>query len=181
MPILFCNIAWMKRYEGRDPKDPPQGGGAFIGTDGWGGEELNFVPGEDGYVYGYFETNTKDVLIERLGVAPGDEYIDDVDIVWTAPIKGHEPHVIVGWYKGARASTENSSCSTVTIRLHNIKRTRQSDIASARRSKMQSYFRCRSGRWNSEAGAAGGEELTGGMPRRVVMPMRSCSCMRPSS
>ncbi|QAB01169.1 hypothetical protein DC439_25605 (plasmid) [Agrobacterium tumefaciens] len=106
MPLLFCNISWMKHYAGRDPKDPPKGGGGFPRKQGYCGEELNFVPCDDGYVYGHFETIKgeidRKVAIEKLGVSRTDDYVDDVDIVWTAPVEGNDPRCVIGWYRHAR-------------------------------------------------------------------------------
>lgn len=106
MPLLFCNISWMQFYAGRDPKDPPKGGGDFPRKQGYCGEELNFVPCDDGYVYGHFETIKgqldRSVAIEKLGASRNEGYVDDVDIVWTAPVEGNDPRCVVGWYKHAR-------------------------------------------------------------------------------
>ncbi|ARP67213.1 MULTISPECIES: hypothetical protein [Mesorhizobium] len=106
MPLLFCNIAWMNHYAGRDPNDPPKGGGGFPVLEGFCGEELNFVACEDGYVYGHFETikgeEDRQVNIQRLGAGPEDDFLDGVDIVWTAPTQGSDPRCVVGWYRNAR-------------------------------------------------------------------------------
>ncbi|MBW9089827.1 hypothetical protein JNB91_18590 [Rhizobium wenxiniae] len=106
MPLLFCNIAWMKNYAGRDAKDPPKGGGGYVVSEGRAGEELNFVEADDGYVYGHFETIKdnvdRDVKIERLGTSTSAEFIDGVDVVWTAPVDGKDPRCVIGWYKNAR-------------------------------------------------------------------------------
>lgn len=106
MPVLFCNVSWMKEYGGRNGDDPPLGGGGFPRANGYCGEECNFVPGDDGYVYGHFETikgeADRQVRIERLGAAPSDKYVDGVDVVWTAPERGNDPRVVVGWYRDAR-------------------------------------------------------------------------------
>lgn len=100
----------MQRYAGRDPTDPPKGGGGFPRTQGYCGEELNFVPCDDGYVYGHFETIKKDidrsVAIERLGASPSEGYVDGIDIVWTAPVEGNDPRCVVGWYRDARLYRE---------------------------------------------------------------------------
>lgn len=105
MPILFCNISWMKRYAGRSLKDPPLGGGGFPVAEGYCGEECNFVPCDDGFVYGHFETikggKDRQVRIERLGASPSDDHVDGVDIVWTAPTKGNDPRTVVGWSRNA--------------------------------------------------------------------------------
>lgn len=106
MPLLFCNIAWMKNYAGRDRADPPKGGGRYVVSEGIAGEELNFVACDDGYVYGHFETIKdeldRQVKVERLGTTSGAEYADNVDVVWTAPIDGNDPRCVVGWYRDAR-------------------------------------------------------------------------------
>lgn len=104
--LLFCNIAWMKDYAGRSDKDPPLGGGAFPRSEGYCGEECNFVPCEDGYVYGHFETikgeRDRQVRIERLGASRTDDFLDGVDVVWTAPTNGKDPRAVVGWSRKAR-------------------------------------------------------------------------------
>ncbi len=110
MPLLFCNIAWMKNYAGRDPNDPPKGGGRYVVSEGRAGEELNFVEADDGYVYGHFETIKddidRDVKIERLGASTSADFIDGVDVVWTAPVDGKDPRCVVGWYENARVYRE---------------------------------------------------------------------------
>lgn len=106
MTILFCNIAWMKYYAGRTKKDPPLGGGGFPVAEGYCGEECNFVPCENGFVYGHFETIKgkidRKVRIERLGAGRSDAYVDGLDVVWTAPKQGHDPRTVVGWWRNAR-------------------------------------------------------------------------------
>jgi hypothetical protein len=105
MPLLFCNISWMKHYAGRTSKDPPLGGGGFPVAEGYCGEECNFVPCDDGFVYGHFETikGTEDrqVRIERLGAGLSDDHVAGLDIVWTAPTRGSEPRTVVGWSRNA--------------------------------------------------------------------------------
>lgn len=83
MALLFCNIAWMQFYGGRNVSDPPLGGGGFPRREGYCGEELNFVGCDDGYVYGHFETikgdKDRQVNIQRLGASRHADYIDGVD------------------------------------------------------------------------------------------------------
>jgi hypothetical protein len=96
----------MKHYAGRTTQDPPLGGGGFPVAKGYCGEECNFVPCEDGFVYGHFETIKRDVdrqvRIERLGADLADDYLDGLDIVWTAPTRGNDPRTVVGWSRKAR-------------------------------------------------------------------------------
>ncbi|GLR60570.1 hypothetical protein [Rhizobium indigoferae] len=65
-----------------------QKGRGFPRTQGYCGEELNFVGCEDGYVYGHFETIKGDVdrqvNIERLGAQRRANFLDGVDVVWAA-------------------------------------------------------------------------------------------------
>ena len=106
MPVLFCNVAWMRDYAGRDDKDPPLGGGAFPRRHGYCGEECNFVKGDDGFVYGHFETikgkSDREVRIERLGASRSAAFVDGVDVIWTAPDHGDGARVVVGWSRNAR-------------------------------------------------------------------------------
>lgn len=106
MSLLFCNIAWMKKYAGRYDDDPPKGGGGYVVSEGKAGEELNFVIADDGYVYGHFETikngSDRQVKIERLGASKSADFVDGVDVIWTAPVEGNDPRCVVGWYKNAR-------------------------------------------------------------------------------
>lgn len=108
MPVLFCNIAWMKDYAGRSTDDPPLGGGSFPNREGFCGEECNFVEADDGYVYGHFETMDRQVRLQRLGADKSDDFVDGVDIVWTAPEEGRDPRMVIGWYRDARALSPSS-------------------------------------------------------------------------
>ena len=80
MTLLFCNVSWMKHYAGRTSKDPPPCGGGFPFAEGYCREECNFVPCEDGFVYGHFEMIKGDqdrrVRIECLGAGLSDDYVD---------------------------------------------------------------------------------------------------------
>lgn len=110
MPLLFCNVAWMKNYAGRDASDPPKGGGRHVVSEGRAGEELNFVEADDGYVCGHFDT-IKDELdrkikIERLGASSSADFVDGIDVVWTAPVEGTDPRCVIGWYENARVYRE---------------------------------------------------------------------------
>ena len=55
MTILFCNIGWMKHYEGTDG-EIPQRGGAY-NDESVGHEVLNFC-NVRGRLYGYVRTPT---------------------------------------------------------------------------------------------------------------------------
>lgn len=96
MNILFCNIGWMKKYDGIDG-DSIERGGAYNKT-ATGHEVCNFT-NSDGYVYGYVQP-TGQIKIEKLGANRKDEKIDGVTVVWLAgPDSGGT--AVVGWYKNA--------------------------------------------------------------------------------
>lgn len=106
MPVLFCNIAWMDRYSGLSLTDVPKGGGQYVIQNGLAGEVCNFTPADDNKIYGHFETIKGDldreVRLERLGADKAADYVDGVDVVWTAPYKGSGSRHVIGWYKNAR-------------------------------------------------------------------------------
>ncbi|KWV48995.1 hypothetical protein AS026_11455 [Rhizobium altiplani] len=40
--------------------------------------------------------------IQRLGADRSADFVDEVDVVWTAPIEGNDPRCVVGWHRNAR-------------------------------------------------------------------------------
>ena len=103
-PILFCNIGWMSRYEGLDNKsDKIVGGGSYVRENKSGDEVCNFVKCDDGYVYGHVESikgaKDRSIKIERLG-GNGD-YVEGIDVVWTATHPDQGGRRLVGWYRNA--------------------------------------------------------------------------------
>ena len=99
MKILFCNIGWMELYRGQQTGASIKGGGAFVEKEGRGHEVCNFSD-HDGFVYGYVEPPGKNLDIRRIAGYESD-FVDGVLIVWTAPLNGRAPAVVVGWYKDA--------------------------------------------------------------------------------
>lgn len=101
MPILFCNVGWMERYDGIDG-DSIQRGGSY-NKDSVGHEVCNFS-NIDGKVYGYVQP-TGQIKIEKLGAAKQDEQVTGVTVIWTAgPDSGGT--AVVGWYKNATVFRE---------------------------------------------------------------------------
>lgn len=90
----------MKNYQGITDDDYIHGGGKYVSEHKFGHEIFNFTE-HDGYFYGYVQPPGYVINIDRLGAHPGDDWIDDVLVVWvaTAPEGGS---VIVGWYQHAR-------------------------------------------------------------------------------
>lgn len=122
MPTFFCNITWMKNYNGRIDSDPPLGGGDFPEKHGYCNEECNFVKCADGFVYGHFEVSKNNIIrqvnIERLGAEKNSPFVDGIDVVWTAPRKGLDPRVVVGWYKNARIYRNRQEFNGFASPLH---------------------------------------------------------------
>ena len=133
MPLLFCNIGWMSRYEGlRGKPDKIVGGGAYVDEHESGGEVCNFLSADDGRVYGHVESMQargdteidRQIAIEVLG-ARGDR-ATGVDVVWTATHPEERGRRVVGWYREATVFRERQFFARLPSRQH-------------RRDQLQSY------------------------------------------
>ncbi|MEI7869675.1 MAG: HNH endonuclease [Candidatus Methylumidiphilus sp.] len=122
MPKLFCHISWMREYKGHHridgQIDQPKRGGFKDVKHGTAHECCNFLPDENGMVYGHVETS-KDgkngkkgydaqIKIENLGTNKNDPHIDGIDVIWTATHDTGGKRV-VGWYKNARVYRERQT------------------------------------------------------------------------
>ncbi len=99
MPVLVCNVSWMKRYRGIGG-EKPQGGGSWVKKKGYGHELYNFFP-HKGRLYGYVQAVGNTIAIERLGANPDDERIEGVTVVWAATDPVTRGTYVVGWYRNA--------------------------------------------------------------------------------
>lgn len=100
MKVLFCNIAWMKYYEGVTAEDKPKNGGKYIKENEDGSECTNFVY-DNGKCYGSVMTYGNFAFEEHYeDVSKHAPYISNVLVVWVATHKTNETR-IVGWYKNA--------------------------------------------------------------------------------
>lgn len=99
MPILFCNVGWMERYQGLRSGDQISGGGAYVKKEGRGHEVCNFSPDDD-TLYGYVQAPGEQINLDRLGAGSGDDSISGTTVVWTATRPGGGT-TIVGWYRDA--------------------------------------------------------------------------------
>jgi len=99
MPVLFCNIGWMERYQGLLAGDQIIGGGSYVREKGRGHEVCNFSR-VGNVLYGYVQPPGTHINIERIGAGPKDDSISGVTVIWTAtrPTGGT---AVVGWYKNA--------------------------------------------------------------------------------
>lgn len=102
--MLFCNIGWMSRYEGLVEPDTIVGGGKWVDRHKTGLEVCNFLACPDGNVYGHVETvrgsKERQIRIEAIG-GSGD-YVDGVDVVWTATDRDKGGRRVIGFYRQAR-------------------------------------------------------------------------------
>ena len=121
MVYLFCNVGWMKYYQGQNDNDKIGGGGSYVDREGHGFEVCNFAPYEN-QIYGYVQppsgrlgeniTSGTDeyfsrskININRLGAKKNDDFIENVNVIWTAT-HSDRGRVIVGWYKNATVYRE---------------------------------------------------------------------------
>jgi 5-methylcytosine-specific restriction protein A len=97
MPILFCNVGWMNKYNGISGDSIERGG--KYNKHSIGHEVCNFTNNQ-GTVYGYVQPVGESIKIEKLGASKSDASIDGVTVVWTAgPETGGT--VVIGWYEDA--------------------------------------------------------------------------------
>lgn len=139
-PLLFCNIGWMSRYEGNAGKpDKIVGGGKWVEKNKTGHEVCNFLSCEDGYVYGHVETlqGTLDRKIRIEMVGGTGDFVDGVDIVWTATDPDHRGRKIVGWYRNARVFRERQEFESYPSLQH-----RRDEIHSFRVRALATNARC---------------------------------------
>ncbi len=127
--LLFCNITYMKYYNGDDENDRPVHGGKYVDKTGDAYEKNNFREETDGYYYGFVETKYNDgyesgkypkkIHIEKINSQyKGKEYIENVTVVFCAKSDILDTTVIVGWYKNATVYRDRK---TIHGRQYNIK------------------------------------------------------------
>ena len=117
--IVFCNIAWMERYQGLQGDVVPQSGGAYVARHHEAGEVINFLPftvsGAGGApekvcYLGSYETKARgetnnQTRIERIrgcALRRTQDHAEHVTVVWCA--KNPKDSVgtrVVGWYEDA--------------------------------------------------------------------------------
>jgi len=96
MKILFCNIGWMRDYNGI-VGDSIERGGSY-NKEATGHEVCNFS-NVRGTVFGYVQP-TGQIKIEKIGAEKTEHSVSGVTVVWTAgPETGGT--AVVGWYKDA--------------------------------------------------------------------------------
>ena len=117
--IVFCNIAWMERYQGLRGDIVPQSGGAYVAKYHEAGEAINFLPftvseadgaPEKVCYLGSYETKTRgetnnQTRIERIRgctLRRTQNHAEHVTVVWCAKNpKDTLGTRVVGWYEDA--------------------------------------------------------------------------------
>lgn len=96
--MLFCNIGWMRDYNGMKG-DSIKRGGSYIDKGEIGSEVCNFTENRN-MVYGYVQPTGEQLGLERLGASKKDFSVSGITVIWTAgPDAGGT--AVVGWYKEA--------------------------------------------------------------------------------
>jgi len=115
MRILFCNITYLKYYDGRVAGEyKPKSGGRWVQENEDAHEKWNFL-NMDGCCYGFVQGNSDQMHIEKLDkVYSHQEEADNITVIWCAshPIRGT---VIVGWYEHATVYRQLQDMITTPI------------------------------------------------------------------
>lgn len=105
MDYIFCNISWMKYYNGLTEEDRPKNGGVLIKDPSDVFEKDNFRD-FNGKCYGYVRTGGSILLDKHFrSVAQGAKSLQGVTVIWCAAINDEEAR-IVGWYRNATVYRE---------------------------------------------------------------------------
>lgn len=113
--VIFCNITWMKDYDG-NRADKPQNGGKYIKEYGNGGETRNFLP-YNHYCYGYV-MHYGQIHIEKYDdVFSNQSEMRNTTVIWVAR-KPNGRSVIVGWYRNATVYREPGIITDGNISLY---------------------------------------------------------------
>jgi tetratricopeptide (TPR) repeat protein len=106
MRVLFCNIGWMKYYEGVTDDDQILFGGSYVEEFKEGAEQYNFLD-INGYYYGFVETksnrgNRNKLHIEKIeGIDSSASEANNVLVIWMAKDPTSKHTKMIGWYKDA--------------------------------------------------------------------------------
>ena len=101
MRIIFCNITYLKYYDGRIIGEvKPQTGGRWVQENEDAHEKWNFL-NMDGKCYGYVKGNSEQMHIEKLDKVYAQQgKAEDIIVVWCA-LDENNKTVVVGWYEHA--------------------------------------------------------------------------------
>ena len=114
MKIIFCNITYLRYYDGRTAGElTPVTGGRWVKENSDAHECWNFL-NMDGKCYGFVQGLSDTMHIERLeGVSSASQNAEDVTVIWCALRDGKT--VIIGWYEHATAYRSAMPCFITPI------------------------------------------------------------------
>ena len=114
MRIIFCNITYLRYYDGRTAGElTPVTGGRWVKENSDAHEKWNFL-NMDGKCYGYVQGISDTMHIEKFdGVSSASQTADDVTVIWCAS-RG-DKIVIIGWYEHATAYRSLMPCFVTPI------------------------------------------------------------------
>lgn len=107
-------------------KDSPKRGGKYVEDHGVANETCNFLSDKEGSIYGHVETWKGDedgydtnININKLGAKSKDDFIDGINVIWTAT---HEfgGKKVIGWYKNARVYRSRQKHVKVPTNQHKL-------------------------------------------------------------
>lgn len=105
MNFIFCNINWMKNYQGITAEDQPMHEGNLVKDISDVFEKNNFLD-FNGRCYGYVRTGGEIHLDQHFkSVSEGTKFMGGVTVVFCAAINEEELQV-VGWYENATVYKE---------------------------------------------------------------------------
>ena len=97
--IVFCLIAWMKKFQGINDNDIPRNGGSFVKENNDCCEGTNFLDFNH-KCYGFIQNKGNSLHIERVDQDYiNKDFIEGVTVIWVAT--DGKACKIVGWYKNA--------------------------------------------------------------------------------
>ncbi len=99
MDIIFCHIAWMRRYRGMDEGDRPVSQTPDE-TTAHRSTIFQFSQFNRNY-YGYAPVQGDMPVTELAEVDADAPGVKDVTVIWTAVNPETKAHVVVGWYRNA--------------------------------------------------------------------------------
>lgn len=101
MRIIFCNVTYLRYYDGREAGElKPKKGGRWVRENEDAHEKWNFL-NMDGICYGYVQGNSDQMHIEKLDkIYTQQDEADDITVVWCASNEDNKT-VVVGWYEHA--------------------------------------------------------------------------------
>ena len=101
MKIIFCNITYLRYYDGRVAGElKPKKGGRWVQENEDAHEKWNFL-NMDGKCYGYVQGLSEQMHIENLDkVYSQQDEADDITVVWCASSDENKT-VVIGWYEHA--------------------------------------------------------------------------------